>query len=160
MDILVKTVRKEGILALYKGSPPFPSHLYYDPSLFSSQRLPTNVFLPKRDGQPPPGYRRRQFAALCCVRRLETHHLAVRTTLVEGDRCGGRDGGSRERRPCEPGGDVQGADAGPVRESVRQTSARRREGDVGRVGVAEGHHARLLGASASVFLLLRVRHKA
>jgi hypothetical protein len=106
------------------------------------------LFSPKRDGQPPPGDRGRQFAALCCVRCLETHHLAVRTALIEGDRCGGRDGGSRERRPCEPGGDVQGADAGPVRESVRQASARRREGDVGPVGASEGHHARLLGASA------------
>jgi hypothetical protein len=43
-------------------------------------------------------------------------------------------------------GDVQGADAGPVWESVGQAFARRGVGDVSRVGVSEGYHAQLLGA--------------
>ena len=50
MDILVQTMRKEGILALYKGSsfnntpPPLLSHIL-------------TVKLLDRDGQPPSGYR-------------------------------------------------------------------------------------------------------
>src|SRR5712675_2890911 len=114
MDILMVTVRKEGVLALYKGT--------------NISRLPSTILpfnnphpatrdLTGRDDQSPPGDRRRDLAGLWRVRHLEAHHLAVWTALAEGDRCGGRHGGRCELGACEPGGDVQGADAGPVWES-------------------------------------------
>lgn len=123
MDILVQTMRKEGILALYKGS-----SFNNTPPLFS--RILT-VKLFDRDGQPPSGYRRCQLAALRRVWHLETHHLAIWTALVEGDRGCRRHGGCRECDSREPRGDVQGADAGPVWESVGQAFACCGEGDVG-----------------------------
>ena len=43
-------------------------------------------------------------------------------------------------------GDVQGADAGPVRESIGQAFVHYGEGDAGRVAVLEGYHVQLLGA--------------
>ena len=99
-----------------------------------------------RDGQPPSGDCRCQLATLRRLWHLEAHHLAIWPALAEGDCRGGRDGGCGECGSREPRGDVQGADAGPVRESVGQAVARPGEGDVGRVGVPQGRHARVLGA--------------
>ena len=53
----------------------------------------------------------------------------------------------------EPRGDVQGADAGPVWESVGQAFACCGEGDVGRVGISQGRYAWLLGACADFFFI-------
>jgi hypothetical protein len=53
-------------------------------------------------------------------------------------------------------GDVQGADAGPVWESVGQAFTRRGEEDVSRVGVSEGYHTQLLGAFDFFSFLLSV----
>jgi hypothetical protein len=82
-------------------------------SHFSHGFLQTN-----RAVQSPSRNRWCQLAALRRIRHLETHHLAIRTALAEGDRRGWRHGRCCERYSCEPRGDVQSADAGAVWKSV------------------------------------------
>lgn len=87
-------------------------------SLLLTSLTPRGFLQTNRDVQPPSRNRRCQLAALRRIRHLETHHLAIRTALPEGDRRGWRHGRCCERYSREPRGDVQSADAGAVWKSV------------------------------------------
>lgn len=88
MDILVQTLRKEGVLALWKGKN-FSSNIFrYSVSMAHN----VNYHNTNRHGEPAHWHSRSQLASIHFVRRVETDHLPVPGPLPSRNRCGGCDG--------------------------------------------------------------------
>lgn len=134
IDIATQTIKKEGILALYKGVL----------LLFHLPRSGTNPS--RRNGQSSPRRRWSQLVALRLERRRPPPRFAVSESLHRTGCARGIDGGSGAEHPGESGGDVQDPDAGAVwqwREAVEPGGG----GYVPGAWVEKGDHEGVLGTS-------------